>query len=212
MKPSAASSPKPGEAARPLPEGARRSHALEQFTTALARSAPIQILDLGGINQDNLDFLAGQGHRLYAENLIRAADAAFPPAAAQAAAPDERAIEDFLQQTFPFPNSSAGAALVWDQLQFLAPPLAEAVVARLHRILAPDATLLAFFHPDNASHATAPFVCRIVDDRHILLRPRPTPRPFQAFTPRNIERLFQSFHSIKFFMTRDSMQEVIARR
>lgn len=211
MKPGAASTPKPGEAARPLPEGARRSHALEQFTAALARSAPIQILDLGGINQDNLDFLAGQGHRLYAENLIRAADATFP-AAAKDAVPDERALEDFLQQTFPFPNSAAGAALVWDQLQFLAPPLAEAVVARLHRILAPDAPLLAFFHPDTTSHAAAPFVCRIVDDRHLTLRPRTAPRPFQAFTPRTIERLFQNFHSIKFFMTRESIQEVIARR
>lgn len=212
MKSGAAVPRQSGEAAHSLPEGARRSHALEHFTASLARSAARQILDLGGMNQDNLDYLTGQGHRLYGVDLIRAAEAAFPPEAWVKTQPEEAAVEEFLRQTLPFPNAAAGAALLWDQIQFLPPPLAEAVAARLHRILAPEAILLAQFHPDSPSHRATPSSCRIIDDRHLLMKPRGAPRLFQPFTPRTIERFFQQFQSIKFFMTRESLQEVIVRR
>lgn len=212
MKPGAAVPRQSGEAAHPLPEGARRSHALEHFTASLARSTALQILDLGGINQDNLDYLTGQGHRLYAVDFVRAAEAAFPPEAWLNARPSEAAVEEFVRQALPFPNTAAGAALLWDQFQFLPPPLAEAAAARLHAITAPEAILLAQFHPDSPSHRTTPYSCRIIDDRHLLMKPRGAPRLFQSFTPRTIERFFQQFQSIKFFMTRDSLQEVIVRR
>jgi hypothetical protein len=212
MRPAAAAPAPQGDAANVMPEGARRSHALEHFTAALARPVFLQVLDLGGINQNNLDFVTGQGHRLYSEDLIRAAEAFFPPGTWDQLHPDERKLEEFLQQALPFPNGAAGAALVWDQLQFLPPVLAEAVAARLHRILAPDAPLLALFHADSALTRAAPSSCRILDERTLLLRPRGAPRRAHSFTPRTIERFFAQFHSIKFFMTRDNLQEVIVRR
>jgi len=200
------------EAARTLPEGARRSHALEHLTGILTRSAPLQVIDLGGISQPTLEFVTSQGHRLYAENLIRAAEAVWPAASWFDQPLDERPLEEFLSQAIPFPEASVGAALLWDQFHFLPPALAQAVAARLRRVLKPDAPLLSFFYPESARTQAPVQACRILDERHLQLIPRGAPRRLQTFTPRTIERFFHEFHSVKFFMTRESTQEVVVRR
>ena len=37
-------------------------------------------------------------------------------------------------------------------------------------------------------------------------------RPLQLFNNRGVEKLFQRFHSVKFFLARDHLREVIVRR
>jgi hypothetical protein len=37
-------------------------------------------------------------------------------------------------------------------------------------------------------------------------------RPAQVFNNRSLEKLFQDFQSVKFFLTRDRLREVIVRR
>jgi hypothetical protein len=37
-------------------------------------------------------------------------------------------------------------------------------------------------------------------------------KPAQIFNNRSLERLFQDFQSVKFFLTRDHLREVIVRR
>lgn len=212
MNPGAAPTVRKAGAARPLPEGARRSHALEHFTGVLTRSEPMQVLDLGGIQQGTLDFVTNLGHRLYAEDLLRAAGAAFTREQLESGGLEERAVEEFLAQSIPFPNGAAGGALMWDRFHFLPAPLAQAVAARLYRVLRPGAALLAIFHPEAAKAQPSACVCRIVDEQHLLMTPRGEPRRTQPFTPRSIERFFHQFQSVKFFMTRESVQEVIVRR
>jgi SAM-dependent methyltransferase len=212
MNRGAATSTRPGEAARPAPEGARRSHALEHLTGALLRGEAMQVLDLGGIGQETLDFVTGLGHRLYAEDLLRSVEEAFPGQDWDAGNPDERAVEHFLERAIPFANGTVAAVLAWDQFHYLPPALAEAVVRRLHRVMRPDGLMLALFHPESAGPQAALSTCRIIDAQYLLVRPRGATRPTRKFTPRTIERFLHEFSSVKFFMTRDSVQEVIARR
>jgi hypothetical protein len=194
-----------------LPPGGRRSHALENVSGYLHARQELQVLDFGGINQQNLEFVTGLGHRLYAENLMLAFDYFFSQqeVASQKFAP-ERVVQ-FLDQTFDFEDQSCDAVFLWDTLQFLPLQIAEGVLARLYRVLAPDALLMAFFHPENSGPA-APHVCRILDARHLQLSPRAHVRPVVPFSTRSIERFFQQFRSLKFFLTRENLQEVIARR
>lgn len=212
MNPGAATSTRPGEAARPAPEGARRSHALEHLTGALLRGDSMQVLDLGGIGQQTMDYVTGLGHRLYAEDLLRSAEEAFPGQDWDAGNLDERAVEHFLERAIPFANGTVTAVLAWDQFHYLPPSLAEAVVRRLHRVMRPDGLMLALFHPESAGPQAALCTCRIIDAQHLLVRPRGTSRRTRKFTPRTIERFLHEFSSVKFFMTRESVQEVIARR
>lgn len=199
----------------PPPEGARRSHALEAISAHFSSHESLHVLDLGGINQANLDFVTGFGHRLYAEDLVRSFDGFFSPGEISSGQFTEGRITSFLDQTFDFPDQSCDAAFVWDALQFLPSTLAQAVLDRLHRVLAPDSLLLACFHPDSSTPdtlAACPHSCRILDTRHLLLVPRPARRPIQPFNTRAIERFFHRFQSVKFFLTRENLQEVIARR
>lgn len=212
MTSSAATGRYPAGGPSSLPEGVRRSPGLETLTGYLDGGTSLQVLDLGGINQANLDFLAGTGHRLYAEDLLRSFDAFFTPEEIAARDyPDER-VDAFVRDTLEFPDGSVHAALLWDTLQFVPAKVADAVLERLHRAMAVDGMLLAFFHPENSGLAAVPHSCRIADKGHLSTRPRGFAKPIQPFNARSIERFFQRFTSVKFFMTRESLQEVVIRR
>jgi hypothetical protein len=194
-----------------VPPGSWRSYALEGVTQHLRESEGLQVVDLGGLNQANLDYVTGLGHRLYAEDLLRAYDSFFTPQELSSRQPKPDRVGEFLEQIFVFPDQGCDGALVWDTLQFLPLGVAEGVVSRLHRILSPNAPVLAFFHRD-VSRPVSTSTCRVVDSRHLSLEPRPGRRQIEPFPPRSIERLFGRFRAVKFYLTRENHQEVIARR
>ena len=209
---SAASGHVPAGFSPELPEGGRRSHALENLTSYLAARPSMHILDMGGINQANLDFLTGLGHRLYAEDLVRSFDGFFTAAeVAERHYPADR-IDAFIRSTLDFPDHSTDGALLWDALQFLPASVSQAFLQHLRRILAPDSIVLAFFHPESGGQAAVPHSCRILDAKHLQMRPRGLARPIQPFNARSIEKFFHGFRAVKFFMTRESLQEVVVRR
>ena len=82
----------------------------------------------------------------------------------------------------------------------------------MHRLLAPDAFLLALFRTDSSGADRAPYICRILDGQTLLLSEQPPPRHIQIFNPRTIQKLFQSYREVKFFVSRESLQEVLIRR
>lgn len=194
-----------------IPAGARRSYALEHLSEHLSAFEGGQVIDIGGAFQSNIDYVTGMGHRLYADDLLASLDLHFTgEELREGRFPDEK-VEAFLDSTFDFPDLSVDGVLAWDRLQFLPLPLGEKVVDRLFRVLVPDGLLLAMFHPDGISSA-CPQLCRVADTRHLGLAPASIRRPVQPFSPRAIERFFHRFQSLKFYLTRENLQEVIIRR
>ncbi len=118
----------------------------------------------------------------------------------------------FLRENLDFPDRSFDGALIWDTLQFLAPPLLQDTVDRLYRILRPQSSLLAFFHAEEKAQTAPLYSYRIVESKIMSLTPRNQERPVQYFNNRSLEKLFQKFNSVKFFLTRDHLREVIVRR
>ncbi|MGD0135571.1 MAG: class I SAM-dependent methyltransferase [Bryobacteraceae bacterium] len=118
----------------------------------------------------------------------------------------------FLRENLEFPDRTFDGALIWDTLQFLAPPLLQDTVDRLYRILRPQSSLLAFFHAEEKAQTAPLYSYRIVESKIMSLTPRNQVRPVQYFNNRSLEKLFQKFHSVKFFLTRDHLREVIVRR
>jgi hypothetical protein len=171
----------------------------------------MQVVDFGGLNQQNLDFVTGFGHRLYAEDLVLHYQSLFTTEEQLRGEAGADRIEQFLRECLPFREGALGAVLAWDRLQFLFPFAASALVARLKQLMAPGALLLALFHPESLSSA-APLACRASGDGSIAAAPRPPARPVEPFNARAIEKLFADFSSVKFYMTRDSVQEVLIRR
>jgi hypothetical protein len=177
----------------------------------------MSILDFAGASQATVSFVTNYGHRLYSDDFLRQVDLVFNASSANGADPLENQANpalaaDFFNLALNFDDDSFDGALVWDSLQFLASPLLQTVVAKLHRMLRPGASLLALFHTEERIESIATYAYRIQDHRTIQMSSRVQRKPAQIFNNRSLEKLFQDFSSVKFFLTRDRLREVIVKR
>ena len=199
-------------AALPQPQ-TRASHGLEQFFSSIQDEQNLSILDFAGASQANISFITALGHRIYSNDVVHAMEEAFGGAGDYSAnQADPQRATAFLEETLAFADQSFDGALLWDTLQFLAPSLLEQTVEHLFRVLRPGASLLAFFHAEEKNNSAPLYSYRILSPKTMSLTPRGVVRPTHYFNNRSLERLFQKFQSVKFFLTRDHLREVIVRR
>jgi ubiquinone/menaquinone biosynthesis C-methylase UbiE len=190
----------------------RHSHGLEQFCASLEERPGLSILDFAGASQQTISFLTGYGHRIYSDDFVHQLDQCFAEGDFLENQSNPLMSGKFLEAALSFPDNAFDGALVWDSLQFLSPALLQTVVSKLHRMLNPGSRLLAFFHAEEKLDTIPTYSYRIADQKTILLAPRRRRRPAQFFNNRSLEKLFQEFDSVKFFLTRDHLREVIVRR
>jgi SAM-dependent methyltransferase len=202
-----------GEKASTSPaQQSRTSTGLEQFCTTLKRADSQSVLDMSGASQANILFITGLGHRITSDDIVGTMEECFGKdflAGQRSAAQAQR----FLDQTLTAPDASFDAILVWDALQFLTGHLLDQVIAHLLRVTRPGGQLLVFFNADDKATTVPVYNYRIQDQKTLLQIPRGGLRqPAQYFQNRTVEKLFEKASSLKFFLTRDSLREVIVRR
>ncbi|HEY7333963.1 MAG TPA: hypothetical protein VH639_03700 [Bryobacteraceae bacterium] len=190
----------------------RASHGLEQFCAMLDDRPGLNILDLASATQSTISFVTDQGHRLYSDDFLLQLDECFGTGDFYENQADSNQVEKFVSATLDFPVANFDGALVWDVLEYLTPRLLARVVTKLHAMMRPGACLLAVFHAEERKEPVPSFAYRIQDRRTIVMTPRGARRPAQFFNNRGLEKLFQDFHSVKFFLTRDALREVIVKR
>lgn len=190
----------------------RHSNGLREFFTQLEGRKGLQVLDLGPASQANINLITGLGHKIYHEDL-------YPELAIYAYRVrvegggtrwDENA---FLRHNLNYPEELFDAVFCWDLLDLLPEPAAvPGVVDRLHRITKPRAALLVFFHTAEPGRHVP--VCRsqIRNLDSLQMSPRGQFILKRPLNNRNIERLFRAFHSLKFFLARDGLREVLVVR
>lgn len=199
-----------------LPEGdpfARQSNGLEQFFSSLRDRSQLSLLDFAGASQANVSFITSMGHRISSEDFARSLEVTFGDAADffdQQSNP--QLIDQFVHENLDFPVDSFDGALVWDSLQFLTPHVLQIAVDRLYESLRPGSYLLVFFHAQERVREVPLYHYRIQDQKTLMLTPRGFRRQAQLFNNRAIEKLFHRFQSVKFFLTRDSLREIIVKR
>ena len=212
-EPSPSLHPERRNAASAAQSQSRPSHGLEQFFSSIDGEENLSILDFAGASQANVSFITALGHRIYSNDVLRSLEETFGHGDDfMANQEDPERTRLFLSETLDLPGQIFDGALVWDTLQFLTPPLLEATVERLYEVLRPGSYLLAFFQADEKARNAPLFGYRIVDKKVMSLTPRGQSRPVQYFNNRSLEKLFQKFQSVKFFLTRDHLREVIVRR
>ncbi|HUQ91625.1 MAG TPA: hypothetical protein VM120_08085 [Bryobacteraceae bacterium] len=198
----------PWPAGYPAGESTRNSRGLEQFLLTLKDLPTCSVLDLGGANQNNINYITNLGHRISSENVLHGLDAIW-----NNPEPTESSkIAGLIEQTFDYHESTFGGVLVWDTLQFLPPPVLAAVIERISYLMSPGGQLLAFLNSDEKAQTIPAYSYRIVDTKTMLLAPRTLRRREQFFNNRAIERVFQSYGAVKFFLTRDHLREVLVKR
>jgi SAM-dependent methyltransferase len=191
----------------------RPSSGFDQFCSGLKASQGLSILDMSGASQANISFITEMGHRISSDDIIGTMQDCFGPdflESQHAASVAQR----FLDQTLTFPEASFDGALVWDALQFLTSPLLEDAVEKLLRVMRPGGQMLVFFNADEKAKQIPVYNYRIQDQKTLLQIPRAGlgSQRSQFFNNRSLEKLFSSTASLKFFLTRDHLREVIVRR
>lgn len=190
----------------------RHSHGLEQFFNHIEDRSGLQLLDFSGVSQANVGFITSLGCKLYSDDLIQSLDLAFGGGDIYENQSQPERIDTFLNQNLNFPENHFDGVLLWDVPGFLAPPLLKAAVDRLRRMVRPGSYLMAMFHAEDRASQVPVYSYRISDAKTLLLSPRGSRKPAQFFNNRAVENLFQGFESVKFFLTRDSLREVIVKR
>ena len=68
-----------------------------------------------------------------------------------------------------------------------------------------------FFHADDRLESVPYYTFRIQGMTQLHVTQRGARRPVQLFNNRSLEKLFASYDSVKFFLTRERLREVIVR-
>jgi hypothetical protein len=193
----------------PVAVDTRNSRGLEEFFAQIRDQSGLTILDLGGATQKNVSFITELGHRLYSEDFLAILHETFGEGESEQANPGQ--IEYFLKQTLDYPEGQFDGVLIWDVLEYLSPALLTAVVERLHRVVKPKSYMLAFFHSDDKLQGVPFYTFRIAEVNALEVSQRGLRKPAQLFNNRSLEKLFGRFDSVKFFLTRERLREVIVR-
>jgi hypothetical protein len=189
----------------------RQSRGLEQFFGSFRGQSGLSILDLGGACQENINFITSLGHTFYSEDFLRIFQETFGQDIADQSNPGR--IDYFLRQGLEYPDEQFDGVLAWDVLEYMEPALLSATADRLLRVMKPQGYLLAFFRSDDREKTAPCSTFRIQDLRTLqvgLHGERNISK--QLFNNRSLEKLFQKFQSVKFFLTRDRLREVIVRK
>jgi len=205
---------RPAPAMRPgiLPDGpmGRASNGLRHFFDNLPQGRVLEVLDLGGINEANIGFLSELGGKIHAVDLLECFDRS------RRENPDTSIGLDgarrFIDEYLNFPRNQFDAILVWDALEFLDSDVLHLTVPRLGEILRPGGALLSFFHNESRGQTVQVHRYRIEAVNSLKLEPRQLRTLPNTFNNRSLERLFGDFDSVKFFLTRDHLREVIVSR
>jgi hypothetical protein len=208
-RPVARSSPGPNGTSQPI---TRHSSGAEQFFKSLRTDETLSILDMGGASQANISFITDLGHRLSSEDILGTMDQCFGDGDFLENQAVASRAQRFLDQILNFPEGHFDAALVWDTFQFLLPPLLDQVIERMMKVVRPGGVMLAFFSSNEKMTSMPMYNYRIQDAKTLLLAPRNMSRQIQYFNNRTLERLFHEAQSVKFFLSRDHLREVIVRR
>jgi len=189
----------------------RHSSGFDQFCGMLKMSDGLSVLDLSDASQANISFVTGLGHRISSDDIVGNMFQALGDDFSEGQQSEAKAAR-FLEQALTFPSGSFDGALVWDAFQFLGPPLINQTVEKLLRVVRPGGMILAFFNANEKIKEIPVSSYRIHDSKTLRQIPRGAPQRVRNFNNRAIERLFDAAASVKFFLTRDNLREVLIRR
>ena len=189
----------------------RRSSGLAEFIRGLQQREAIAILDLGPTSPTNITYFTNLGHRVYNEDVLLASTS---PAYKQKNDQGAEVLDPklFLDDNLVYGGVKFDAVLCWDISDYMHESLVKPVIERIHSVLNPGGILLAFFHTRDAGPDAPYYRYSIASPESLKLHQGPKFRLQRVFNNRHIENLFHDYGSLKFFLSRDNLREVLVVR
>jgi len=183
----------------------------------------ICVLDLGSTSPANIRYCTERGHKIYSEDLL---EASTDPSLAIKDSSGGTVLDSkrFVAENLVYPSSHFDVVLCWNLADYLDESLVKPVMERLWSLMKPGGVLLAFFHTKEAGpdapcyrfHIVGPDTLEMqhIEPRNGGLKGSVNSgfRLQRVFNNRHIENLFRDFGSIKFFLARDNVREVLVVR
>jgi SAM-dependent methyltransferase len=206
----------------PKQQMSRRSSGLGELARVLDSTEPLCVLDLGATSANNIRFFTGRSHRIYSEDLLLAS---VDPSLRVKDEEGKLVIDTkrFLEENLAYSAAHFDVVFAWNLPDYMDEELVKPVIDRLWSTLKPGGMLLAFFHTRDAGPDAPCYRFHItgkdsLDMQEIKLPPQSRGhsssgfRLQRVFNNRHIENLFRDFASIKFFLARDNVREVLVVR
>lgn len=224
------SSGAPAETPQSAHKLTRRSSGLGELSRLWAVDSPLCVLDLGSTSPANIRFFTERSHKIYSEDLLVAST---DPSLITKDEQGNVILDSrrFLADNLVYPAAHFDVVLCWNLPDYLDESLVRPVMGRLWSVLKPGGMLLAFFHTKDAGPDSPCYRFHIVgkdtlEMQRIVLKREARRGPTGAihtaitegfrlqrvFNNRHIETLFRDFASIKFFLARDNVREVLVVR
>jgi len=217
------SSSKQASAPAPPQKLTRRSSGMAEISRLLNSEDGLCVLDMGATSANNIRFFTAKGHKSYSEDLLRAA---LDPALRMQNEEGKTVLDSkkFLAENLVYSNALFDVVLCWNLPDYMEESLVKPTIDRLWSVMKPGGLLLTFFHtrdagPDSICYRYHVTGTDMLEMQEIKLPPagRPagekqSPRLQRVFNNRHIENLFRDFASIKFFLARDAIREVLVVR
>lgn len=199
------------------PRSKRHSTALKELNRTLAREENISILDLGATSAANISLFTGRGMKVCTEDLIFASTESDLQITDFDGNPTYD-VDRFLKDNLAYDVRTFDAVLFWDIADYLPEPLVKPVIERICSLMKPGGYLLAFFHTKDAGPDSPYSRYHLAGEDVLDVQPISRKgsggyyKLLRVFNNRHIENLFRDFASLKFFLARDNMREVLIVR
>ncbi|MGA7156695.1 MAG: class I SAM-dependent methyltransferase [Acidobacteriaceae bacterium] len=194
----------------------RHSRGWIEVRTYLEKNPSLRVLDFGTTSPANINYLTSRGHSVYMANIVQ--DATRPewlrPAQRSDAKEGETEfdVDGFISANLDFSGRDFDVILLWDTANYLPPELVPALFARLRQVLRPDGLVLAFFHGRLTGPETVFARFQLGDpDELVALNSGDFPVR-KTYQTRQVETFFEGYSSMRFFLGKDNVREVIAIR
>lgn len=196
---------------------------MAEMSRMLKSEETLCVLDIGATSASNIRFFTERGHRIYSQDLL---EASTDPSLVTRDEQGQPTLDSkkFLDENLAYENGLFDLVFCWNLADYMDESLVKPVVGRLWSVMKPGGMLLAFFHTREAGPDAPYYRYHLTTsdmlEMHALNakrdhRPGQAARPFalqRVFNNRHIENLFRDFASIKFFLSRDNIREVLVVR
>ena len=197
---------------------------MAEIARTLKTEETLCVLDIGATSASNIRFFTERGHRIYSQDLLQASTDPGLAISNEQGLPTLDS-KKFLDENLAYPNTHFDLVFCWNLADYMDESLVKPVMARLWSVMKPGGMLLAFFHTREAG-PDAPYYRYHITGTDVLemhalnakgdhRKSGNAPPSFtlqRVFNNRHIENLFRDFASIKFFLSRDNIREVLVVR
>jgi SAM-dependent methyltransferase len=194
----------------------RRSSGMGEVSRTLSSQEALCVLDLGATSANNIRFFTERGHKYHSEDLLLGS---LDPGLVTQDEQGNRVLDErrFLAENLAYEGALFDVVFCWNLPDYLDESLVKPVVGRLWSTMKPGAMLLVFFHtkdagPDSPCYRYHIMGQDVLEMQHIVAPGKGSFRLQRVFINRHIENLFRDFSSIKFFLARDNIREVLVIR